>query len=551
MTAGASTRSRATQARPARSGIVRAWATRRYVLITETAVAARGTAALRIGYGTLWTLFLLREWTERDAAWGPNAYWSPAMARTFEAQKAMPGVLRDWLTSVAGLGGTGFQLFYLLAILAGVVFALGWRTRISSLLFCFAVVALENRSPLITDGGDNVLVLMSLYLCFARSGRHWSLDARRAARRAAGAAGPAPRPAWRDELAAVREQIANVLHNGAVLVIAAQVCVIYGTAGLFKVQGSMWQDGSALGFILRLHWFQPWPGLSSWLTGHGLLLALAGYLTVFVQVAFPFAVFSPKLKYPSLVVLLGMHLSIAVLLGLPFFSLIMLVGDAVFLSDRVWRAVERTVAGPAYAEGVHALPASRGAVPSQGPAAVGIPTLVFDGDCAFCTSSVRWAQRWCRPAVRFVPWQEIDLESHGLTYEQVTSAVRWLAPRSGAAVDRAVPSGAAAVGRVLLRSRWPWRPVGVLLLVPPFSWIGQVLYRLVAANRHRLPGGTPACAVPRHAPELRPQPEPQASPADDHSQPCDGEERRAPEAHEPRVTLNDLFSPGSGDAAAS
>ena len=56
------------------------------------------------------------------------------------------------------------------------------------------------------------------------------------------------------------------------------------------------------------------------------------------------AVFSPRLKYPSLVLILGMHASIAVLLGLPYFSLFMLVGDAVFLSDRVWRAVERGVA---------------------------------------------------------------------------------------------------------------------------------------------------------------------------------------------------------------
>jgi len=480
------------------------WAARRYALITETALAARGTAALRIGYGTLWTLFLLREWNERDAVWGPHAYWSPAMERTFEAQKMMPSALRDWLTAVAGLGGTGFQLFYLLAVLAGVLFALGWRTRISSLLFCFVVVALENRSPLITDGGDNVLVLMSLYLCFARCGRHWSLDARRGTR--PDAPESAPRPPWRDELAAVREQIANVLHNGAVLVIAAQVCVIYGTAGLFKVQGSMWQDGTALGFILRLHWFEPWPGLSSWLLGHALLLALAGYLTVFVQVAFPFTVFTAKLKYPSLVVLAGMHLGIAVLLGLPFFSLIMLVGDAVFLSDRVWRAVEQAVAGPAYAG-------------TMNESALAAPTLVFDGDCAFCTSSVRWAQRWCRPAVRFVPWQEIDLEANGLTYDQVTTAVRWLAPAArvpSAALtsDRSpqapaadvgfdpaprakIPSGAAAVGRLLLRSRWPWRPLGALLLVPPFCWIGAGLYRLVAVNRHRLPGGTPACAVPQ------------------------------------------------------
>lgn len=256
-----------------------------YRIVTESAVAARGTAALRIGYGTLWTLYLLSSFNERLTAWGPNSPWTPTMARAYEAQISMFGWIRDWLTAVAGLGGVGFEAFYALAIVAGVLFTLGWRTRISSLLFCFVVVALENRSPLITDGGDNVLMIMSLFLCFTRCGRHWSLDARRLRSRPAA---DTEVPEWRLELRAVREQVANVLHNGAVLVVAFQVCVIYATAGLYKVQGSMWQDGTAMGFVLRLHWFQPWPGLDSWLLGHTVLLALAGYVTVFVQVAFPF-----------------------------------------------------------------------------------------------------------------------------------------------------------------------------------------------------------------------------------------------------------------------
>ena len=478
-----------------------AWWTRRYTQLTEHPLAQRGTAALRIGYGTLWTLFLLFEFHEREAAWGPGSPWTPALERAYEAQDGSSGWTRDWLTSVAGLGNTGFEAFYLLAMLAGVLFALGWRTRISSLLFCFVVVALENRNPLITDGGDNILVLMSLFLCFTRCGRHWSLDARRAARRRAGEqlaqqqlAGqqqaPVPAretPEWLTELAAVREQIVNLMHNGAVLVIAFQICVVYGTAGLSKVQGSMWQDGTAISYVLQLHWFQPWPGLDSWLLGHAMVLAIMGYVTVLVQVGFAFTVFTPRLKYPSLLVLAGMHLSIAVVLGLPFFSLFMLIGDAVFLSGRVWRAVEERVAGPAYA-------GAMGAATSSGTVGLGTPTLVFDGDCAFCSAAVRWAERWCRPAVRFVPWQRLDLEAHGLTLEAVTSAVQWLPARTSD--RRPMHAGAAAVARTLLRSRWPFRPLGALMLVPPLSWLAAGVYRLVADNRYRLPGATPACAVP-------------------------------------------------------
>jgi hypothetical protein len=33
------------------------------------------------------------------------------------------------------------------------------------------------------------------------------------------------------------------------------------------------------------------------------------------------------------------------------------------------------------------------------------------------------------------------------------------------------------------------------MLLPPFSWGAAVAYRVIAANRYRLPGGSPACAV--------------------------------------------------------
>ncbi|PXX54790.1 hypothetical protein DFR70_12384 [Nocardia tenerifensis] len=34
------------------------------------------------------------------------------------------------------------------------------------------------------------------------------------------------------------------------------------------------------------------------------------------------------------------------------------------------------------------------------------------------------------------------------------------------------------------------------MLIPPINWLTAALYHLVAVNRHRLPGGTPACTLP-------------------------------------------------------
>ncbi|MCZ9338204.1 HTTM domain-containing protein, partial [Streptomyces sp. TRM76130] len=51
--------------------------------------------------------------------------------------------------------------------------------------------------------------------------------------------------------------IANIVHNGALLVIMAEACLIYATAGWYKVQGSRWQDGTAVHYPLQLEYFSP------------------------------------------------------------------------------------------------------------------------------------------------------------------------------------------------------------------------------------------------------------------------------------------------------
>jgi predicted DCC family thiol-disulfide oxidoreductase YuxK len=68
-------------------------------------------------------------------------------------------------------------------------------------------------------------------------------------------------------------------------------------------------------------------------------------------------------------------------------------------------------------------------------------------------------------------------------------------------VDGRTQAGHCAVASVLRASRRPWPVLGRAMLLPGVSWVAARVYGWVAANRHRLPGGTPACALP---PEERP-----------------------------------------------
>jgi hypothetical protein len=307
-----------------------------FTLLIERPVSLYAAAVLRIGYGLLYLVFLLREFPYRDEIWGPGSPWTPVLARQLFDQTGWASIL------TLSDSRAYFELCYAVAVVTSALFMLGWRTRAVSVLFAVVVASFHARAIFMTDGGDNLILLMAVYLVFTACGRRWSLDARRARLRSA--AGPEEGlpltvgGRLRRQLRDARLSLVTVLHNCGMFVIAAQVCFLYGSAGLYKAQGDTWGNGTALHYALNLDLFQPWPALSRMADDHMILIAAACYLTVLLQVAFPFVVFG-RLKYPVLVMLLTMHVGIAVLMGLPLFSAAMIVADAVFLPDGFYRAL--------------------------------------------------------------------------------------------------------------------------------------------------------------------------------------------------------------------
>jgi len=123
-----------------------------------------------------------------------------------------------------------------------------------------------------------------------------------------------------------------------------------------------------------------------------------------------------------------------------------------------------------------------------------LPVLIFDGDCAFCTRAAGWLERRVAADVSVLPWQRTDLAALGATPERAQTEVLWAEPGARRSVN--IRGGASAVSAALQHSRARlWRLAGHALARPPLSWLAPPVYRLIARNRHRLPGGTPACAV--------------------------------------------------------
>ena len=119
--------------------------------------------------------------------------------------------------------------------------------------------------------------------------------------------------------------------------------------------------------------------------------------------------------------------------------------------------------------------------------------MIFDGDCGFCTASVNVIRRWIRPDADIEPWQRTDLAQFGLTEQECTVAVQFVDPQGS------VTSGSRAVMAMLRTASLPWPVLGAIGDAPGIAWVADRTYRWIAANRFRLPGSTPACALPAAA----------------------------------------------------
>ena len=118
-------------------------------------------------------------------------------------------------------------------------------------------------------------------------------------------------------------------------------------------------------------------------------------------------------------------------------------------------------------------------------------TLIFDGDCGFCTTSANFIVKESKPKITAVPYQWSELQEFGLTREQTEKKVYLHVAGKNY-------SGHKAVAKLLrMQPNIFQRAVGVVAIIPPFTWVGAGIYWLTAKYRHKLPGGTPACKLER------------------------------------------------------
>ena len=117
------------------------------------------------------------------------------------------------------------------------------------------------------------------------------------------------------------------------------------------------------------------------------------------------------------------------------------------------------------------------------------PTLIYDGDCGFCTQSAKWVEARVDSRAVVRPWQAMrdELPAVGLSESDVSRAAFWVDERGRTyRGHRAIAKSLVASGHCVL---------GQALLVPPGSWLARPAYWLIARYRGHLPGATDSCKI--------------------------------------------------------
>lgn len=292
--------------------------------------ALYGLAVTRILFGVTALGLLASNFGTRLYTFGSGSAWNGELA---EPVSDFPKI---WVFSAfhAVMGNdVAYTVLYLLLAVLAVLFVLGWRFRIVLPVFFCLWVGFIEANDMVGDQGDNMFRIALLLLFFADPAARWSLDARRRARSGEWFA-PGSQPAL----------LGTVFHNLALVALTAQVCFVYASGALFKAGGAPWEQGYAVYNPLHTMRFGTWPVLSDLVTAWGPMVVALSWGSIILQVAFPLALLTRPTRLIALVGILSFHIGIAVLMGLPWFSLTMIAIDSIFIRDRTWRRLSTGVA---------------------------------------------------------------------------------------------------------------------------------------------------------------------------------------------------------------
>jgi uncharacterized membrane protein YphA (DoxX/SURF4 family) len=221
-------------------------------------------------------------------------------------------------------------LLWMIHVVALVIFfclMIGFFSRTMAVLaWLLALSYVVRVTPGAFFGLDKINLMLTMYLMLGPCGARYSVDRLRRLR--AGDDDDAP---------------PSIFANLAIRLIQLHLCVIYLFGGLGKLMGEKWWNGTAVWFSVANVEYRSLD--MTWIANYLWIGELATHATVFIEIFYCCAIW-PRLTRPWwLLAVIGMHLGIALTMGMMTFGLIMIIANLAFVSPETIRRFFDPMAG--------------------------------------------------------------------------------------------------------------------------------------------------------------------------------------------------------------
>lgn len=324
------------------------------------------------------------------------------------------------------------------------LFFIGWKTKWIKWLVLIGHLSYFNRNEFALYGVDGVMIALLLLLCIAPIGSALSMDRIRQVRQHKDKFGLNARPPLATSYRAFACQ----------RLIQIQMAVIYFSAGISKLHGESWWHGDAPWFAMINNETAFFP--VDFLAQHYWIINLMAYGTILIEVAYPFLIWGRTTRPYLLTAALFIHVSIAILLGMYYFSAAMAFGHLAFMR-REWYSA----AGQWWRQKFSGM------------------EMIYDGDCGFCKRSMALF-------LAFDGLNQIKTRNYHTDPSSIISNDDLDRALYTVVENKTAYSGFDAYRYVVLRTPGTWW-FAPLYYIPGLSrLVGRPIYRWIAQNRMEL-----------------------------------------------------------------
>ena len=232
---------------------------------------------------------------------------------------------------------TGMIALFLIEAFCGCMLLLGWRTRLMTVACWVLTLGLQNRNPLVLQGGDVFFRLLLLVGIFLPIGARFSIDRLRL-----------PETKENDYNLAVHN---NSIISAATLFLLVQVILVYVFSGLIKWHYPAWKQGLGVYYAFSSSSYATSFGL--WLSQQNWLMRILNWCTLGLEIVCPLLLlFQPvrfgKIRAWTVAGFIVFHLSITMTLYVGLFSWICIVAWVSFLPPWFWEQLSKIFPRPSW-----------------------------------------------------------------------------------------------------------------------------------------------------------------------------------------------------------